>query len=227
MGTFEVWVASMRKVLCAIAFAVAWGQVGEAMAADMPARPVQPPTMYTPNYVWSGFYVGGYGGGQWDHISDDTGAAAASTTGWLVGAVAGANSQWDRFVVGLEADIGAGRSSGNNNAAGGIIQQGDIRGIVNARVRAGIAFDRLLVFAAGGYSLANPYITRLGNTDSDWIKGWTVGGGIDYALAIHWILRLEYLYASYGIKNYGFATDNHNIKVNSVNTVRAAAMFKF
>ena len=29
----EVWVASMRKVLCAIVVAVAWGQVGEAMAA--------------------------------------------------------------------------------------------------------------------------------------------------------------------------------------------------
>jgi outer membrane immunogenic protein len=217
----------MRQTLCAIVIAAA--SAGHALAADLPARPEAPHDIYSPQYVWSGFYVGGYVGGQWARITDDTGAAAANAKGYLFGGIVGGNFQMGRFVFGVEADYGAGRMSGSGNTgAGGIIERGEVRGVWNARGRLGVAFDRVLVYGAGGFSFAEGEIQRLGIVEKQWNNGWTAGGGVDYGFATNCVLRVEYLYSSYAASPYTFVPiDTHQIKFNSLHVVRGGAFFKF
>jgi outer membrane immunogenic protein len=215
----------MRRILCAITIAL--GQAGIAAAADLPARPA-PETGYIPNYVWSGLYLGVYGGGQWGRVKDDTGVSAASTTGGLAGGIVGGNFQTGNIVFGFEGDFGGGVSSGSNVGAGGIIEKGDIRGVADFRGRVGWAFDRLLLFAAAGGSFSNPAITRFGVPTPHWLAGWTAGAGVDYAFATHWFARIEYLYGAYSSRSYSFTpADNHVIQLTSLHTLRAALFYKF
>ena len=73
--------------------------------------------------------------------------------------------------------------------------QGSVRG------RAGVAFDRLLLYATGGVAFADI------SSSVDFINdatfqhtrvGYTVGGGVEYALLNNVALRVEYRYSDFG-----------------------------
>jgi outer membrane immunogenic protein len=81
--------------------------------------------------------------------------------------------------------------------------QGSVRG------RLGYAFDRILVYVTGGAEFAdvqNTFSSRgiigafPGGTDSfsSVRTGWTLGGGVEYAIADNWSLRAEYRYTDFG-----------------------------
>jgi outer membrane immunogenic protein len=217
----------MRKLLCAILIAAA---SGHASAADLPAMPGPAAVVYVPAYLWSGFYFGGYAGGRWASIKDDTGVAAASVSGWTGGGIVGGNFQIGSFVYGVEGDFGGGDTTGGNAAAGGLIVRGDIRASGNLRVRAGWAMDRVLFFAAGGAAFANPGITTAVGYLPHWVTGWTAGGGIDYAVWAGLILRAEYLFSTYGDKVYAFGAPvpaSRLISLEQLHTLRGAVMWKF
>ena len=99
------------------------------------------------------------------------------------------------------------------------------------RARAGIAYDRVLFFVAGGATWADEKITHFGSsTVSETRSGWTLGGGVDWAVTNNFIARVEYLYADLGgNKAYPFfgGSDTHIVSYNQQNTVRAAAIWKF
>ena len=77
--------------------------------------------------------------------------------------------------------------------------------------RAGWAFDRVLLYATGGvafshWSLNHTYsdtvdAVPVNITTSTTRTGWTVGGGLEYALTNNWTVRGEYLYADFGTFN--------------------------
>jgi outer membrane immunogenic protein len=140
----------------------------------------------------------------------------------------GYNYQFGAFVAGLEADIqGIGRSGSGYGATapvGGLAGVAPYAlatgayfspGYLGAvRGRLGYAVDRALFYVTGGfaysggygnrsvayYSAANatavPTAVYTGASGST--TGYTVGGGVEYAVSNNWTVKGEYLYANVG-----------------------------
>ena len=183
----------MKKIL--LASVALFGFAGAASAADLPVRaaPPAPIIAAVPVFTWTGFYVGvnaGYGWNANDSITvggltfdlDDEG-------GFVGGAQAGYNYQIGSFVVGLEGDIQYADFGGDDRFdfdGDGILDDdfntSDWFGTV--RARAGVAFDRALIYATGGFAFA------------DGATGWTVGGGLEYAFTNNLSAKIEGLYVN-------------------------------
>jgi outer membrane immunogenic protein len=198
----------MKRML--FAGAVLLAATGSTLAADlppsMPPPPPRAPAAYVPvappMYNWGGIYIGlngGYGFGS----SDWSSAATASSTGNfnVQGAVAGgtfgANFQTGQFVFGIEgdgdwSDIKGSASSTNLVCAG---CQTANTWLATLRARAGVAWDRVLIFgtaggAAGTINTSGTGITSGSNTEF----GWTAGGGLEFGITDNLTAKVEYLY---------------------------------
>ena len=146
--------------------------------------------------------------------------------GVLFGAHLGYNKQFDKWVLGFEGDVDGtnliNRSSTGvtdptnmvNAGALSTLVQSDIQGSV--RGRAGYAFGRLLTFATGGVAVGDFSLqSRLAILDTNAAGaqlfsyatkglqsttrvGWTVGGGLEWAVNNNWSIRGEYRYSDFG-----------------------------
>jgi outer membrane immunogenic protein len=200
----------------ALAAVVALSPSGPARAADMSPVPQRPaPSTYIPaQFLWTGFYMGagiGYGWGTAPFIDPLTGASATpSINGFLVGGVAGINYQFSSVVVGAEGDFtgafatGSANDPTNNNLQTKMFWTASITG------RLGWAIDRLLIFGKGGFAFdydRDIVTIPNGNTaiGSANHVGWTVGGGVEYAVTEHWTGRIEYDYFKFANKAFSFA----------------------
>lgn len=179
---------------------------------------------------WTGFYFGATYGGGFGKTTTDTavGRFDISQSGGLVTGFAGYDYQIGRSVIGLEADIGAGRLNGaENDAAGGRTSIGLDR-IGSIRARAGfLVSPTLLAYATAGYAWTKFDLTASnGVTIAETFSGFQVGGGLQYKLSRQWDLKVEYLYTDLGSKSV-----SHNGVTNtydpSFSTVRAGLSFKF
>jgi outer membrane immunogenic protein len=79
------------------------------------------------------------------------------------------------------------------------------------RARAGFAIDRVLIFATGGFAIADvrsdlDYLNDFGShrvgSASKTRFGWVGGGGVEYGLTGNWSMKLEYLYLDFGKFSY-------------------------
>ena len=217
----------MKKLALAGVFALAIAT--SANAADMATRAPVYKAPVQQMFNWSGVYAGGYAGWMNGHHQDLTNVAPeVSLNGGAFGGLVGVNWQNGNFVWGLEAD--GGLSTADAGYDGVTMQSVRDRFVGNARIRAGLAYDRVLLFAAGGAAFTDVKVVHQGNSAvSEFRTGWTIGGGIDYAATQNLILRVEYLYADFGEKNYGFfgGSDIHRLDYSNQNTVRAAAIWKW
>lgn len=205
-----------------------------AAAADLPARvaPSAPQVFAAPVFTWSGFYAGlnaGYGFGTNDDASvfvpgfGLVSSGGGDNGGFVGGAQIGYNWQAGQFVFGLEADLQYADLSNNRDntlfgggapvffgAGGG----GNIEWFGTVRARAGIAIDRVLIYAtgglayaengsSGGFTVVNGAVVPVGSDDDiNW--GWTIGGGVEFALPTNWNMfgssavtfRIEGLYVN-------------------------------
>lgn len=127
---------------------------------------------------WSGPWAGFLGA-----------AGKLGGNGALGGVSAGYAAQFDRIVIGVEGDIAGG--SLNARRLGGRFE---IEALGAIRARVGYAFDRFVVFGAGGLAFASTEFVRAGERDRKLQAGWTVGGGLDVALTRDLSLRAEYVY---------------------------------
>jgi outer membrane immunogenic protein len=141
-----------------------------------------------PLFTWTGFYVGvnaGYGWSNDDFDSVDL-ADEDDDGGFVGGAQVGYNYQIGSFVVGLEGDIQYADFGSEGafvvNGATYDLDRSDWFGTV--RARAGVAFDRALIYATGGFAFA------------DDANGWTVGGGVEYAFTNNLSAKIEGLYVN-------------------------------
>jgi outer membrane immunogenic protein len=156
---------------------------------------------------------------------DDIAAAAAwpfsqNGSGFAGGVQAGYNWQFTNIVLGVEADImglsgSISRSTTfpENGGADIAFVNDHVRNnwMSTIRGRAGVAADRALFYVTGGVAFANFSINHsfsdTAGPSADSVSGstprtgWTVGGGIEYALNANWTLRGEYLYADFGTAN--------------------------
>jgi outer membrane immunogenic protein len=190
-----------------------------ASAADMPLK--APPAPPAPAFSWTGFYIGGQVGGASGH--DNASIAnpgipfpppifipfTVNTNGAMGGFHAGYNYQVSQWVFGLEASVDWTRLDKTFIVGicplfcGTATTKADTQGSVRGRV--GIAVDRALFYATGGWAVAritNTYdTTAFGGgfaSLSHTRDGWTAGGGIDYAVTNNWSLLAEYRYSDFG-----------------------------
>jgi outer membrane immunogenic protein len=74
------------------------------------------------------------------------------------------------------------------------------------RGRAGYAFDRFMPFVAGGLAVGDIRATAPGFAGATQTNaGWTVGGGLEFALSNNWTAKAEYLHVDLGNMNCGFS----------------------
>jgi opacity protein-like surface antigen len=206
-----------RKLSAAIPFILS---VGTAVAADMPSirpLPIPPPALWS----WSGLYFGGHFGGGFGvtKFSDPAGAAIyggeVGTPNGLAGLQLGLNWQPNAsWLIGVEADASAISANGTNTclaSSGAFISSNcQVRQDFLASVtgRAGFitgAGGRTLLYAKGGAAFlgerldiaANNPLNSSTQLNNDKL-GWTVGAGVEQALAPAWSVKMEYDYAGFG-----------------------------
>jgi outer membrane immunogenic protein len=198
---------------------------GTALAADLPSRrapPVYIPPPAIPVFTWTGLYVGvhaGYEFGRSNAFASNPalgGLAAngSSPSGIIGGGHVGYNFSTQGLplfggftgaggVIGVEGDVD-GSNYRSTYALGGIndATRQNIQGSVRGRL--GVAVDRALFYATGGVAfggLSNTYTNAFnGSTDSlsHTRVGYTVGGGVEYAITNNVSLRAEYRYTDFG-----------------------------
>jgi len=195
----------MRKtILLSTVAALALG-TSAALAADMPTQaPVvtkAPPAVALFN--WSGLYWGGQLGYMWgdnDFVNESTGLAAPfDVDGVLAGGHIGVNWQNGPWVYGLEADVNWSNADGDDGGAGGVVDAVELETEGSVRARLGVANNNVLYYVTGGWAWANAeHSDSVGNSFSDTLHGWTVGGGVSVASTPNLIWTLEYRYSDYG-----------------------------
>ena len=163
-------------------------------------------------YSWTGCYVGVHGGAGWQMSSFTTAGVAGSGVGALGGAQAGCDLQLRQFVIGIEGEFWGSSlyDRSYNSFTNGGFSSNDRRsrnpwdGAVS--VRAGVAFDRTLIYGKLGVVLGqfdytlNDTSTNFSDTESGnaLFTGVLLGVGFEYALTDNWTAKLEYNYIDYG-----------------------------
>ena len=147
-------------------------------------------------------------------------------TGVIGGVHLGYNKQFDKWVVGLEGavdptllsrrvSINVPDAAADPTGALGIgaTATGAIWSTIqgSVRARAGYAMDRMLFYGTGGVAIgafgSNFQVYGTDTTLAPFYAadqrsttraGWTVGGGVEYAVNPHWSVRGEYRYTDFG-----------------------------
>ena len=105
----------------------------------------------------------------------------------------------NQIVLGLEGDIDWSNLRGSA-ACGGTSCEMRNDWLATIRGRVGYAgWDRFMPYVTGGAAFGNIKTTIAGVGDSSETKtGWTLGGGIEAAIAGPWTAKVEYLYVDLG-----------------------------
>jgi len=223
----------MKKQLAASAGILALAMTAmSAQAADLPRRaPAVKAPAYVALYNWTGFYLGINGGGGWGR-SDVTGplfsTGTFNTSGGLIGGTLGYNWQVGQAVFGLETDLDWSNIRGSAPCGVGALAtscetRNDYLGTFRGRL--GYAgWDRVLLYITGGLAYGNIKTNIAGfGSGSSTKAGWTLGGGVEFAIAGPWTAKVEYLYADLGRGGGVLGSDS---KFNA-NIVRAGINYRF
>ena len=230
----------MRRILLASAAFFGFGSV--AIAADLPARmPVKAPVV-APAFSWTGCYAGGTLGWNrhntwWQDLGGWQVAVGAEyvlkDSGVIYGLDAGCNWQAGVLVLGAEADLSY--SHAHSDFLWGVSTQVESKAkwIGTARLRAGLAVDRTMLFVTGGFAGSNSE-TVWADPSGTWTwegknYGTAFGGGIEHVLNDpRWAVRLEALYLKFKTyhANGGIASYPIDVKYKDL-IVRVALNYRF
>jgi outer membrane immunogenic protein len=170
-------------------------------------------------FDWSGFYAG-FNLGVDVGSSSFTDQPAGNGLPWLItgdqftayrigptlSVEAGYNLQISNFVVGIEGEVGYLGGSGRGESQSVLPPGNGIYGYIlpgpfaSVRLRAGVAADGLLVFATAGGIIADhrAYMQDAAfgglTSETGLVGGVIAGGGVEYALAADWTVKVEGLY---------------------------------
>jgi outer membrane immunogenic protein len=191
-------------------------------------------------YSWSGFYIGATAGGVmgetrvtdtspppgYNNFVGDT--WSFKKNGFTGAAQAGYNLQKSFLFLGGELDLGYLGISQDELSPQSVIQfGGDTRAKIKtdfytaARLRLGVALDRLLVFMTAGWIGARSEISvvdrcttppcgplSINAKSDDFQSGSTAGGGLEFGFSDRTSLKLEYMFIDFGkekVKDLGVA----------------------
>jgi len=195
--------------------------------------------IYAPEPIanWSGFYIGGNGGGGTglNRSSQDVAGAASkfnlSPDGYIAGAQIGYNWQAANWVYGLEADVQGSSLQDNRvcilgcTTASFASYDQKLQWFGTVRGRVGYSLGSTLFYGTGGLAYGdvktriqenNGGLLTSDQTFSKTKTGYTVGGGIESPFEFmgmfgkNWTAKTEYLYV-----DLGRTTDSYT--VNGVN----------
>jgi outer membrane immunogenic protein len=209
-----------HRFVIGLSYLLGGGQAGDEASVD-------------PDYVydWTGFYLGGHmgaGAGQMKVSGEDEFGTIRANGGYnqmIVGGHAGYNYQFGGgLLIGIEGDLDYREGGGWLSFANSYPSakwEASVRGRVGFSPTA-----RSLIYGTGGVAFGD-FETRLHEIDPpDESKtldkqrtGWTVGGGLEYALDGNWSTRIEYRYTDWGTKH-------HNILPNEDDPVQGESKLR-
>ena len=213
-----------------------------ANAADLPSRRGPAPVYSAvPVFTWSGFYAGVNAGYGWStgssrYYDPAFGYVGGGKKGGFVGGgQVGYNYQLGMFVIGAETDLQYAAVGNKGASYGPIYYHGSSDGYFGTiRARVGVALDRALVFGTGGFAYGNvggnnSYDPLLGyRRDRDTNSGWTLGGGVEYAVSDNLTAKVEGLYVNLDTKsNYTLGTVYNGRRDTEFGVLRAGVNYKF
>lgn len=157
---------------------------------------------------WSGVYIGGKLGGAWSDMSwtenfaefSAPGGASFSPSSFAGGVIGGANLQMGNWIFGLEASfLGMGLDASSTPSPTDTFTT-KIDWLLFVEPRIGYSWDRTMVFVKGGWAGGDATLTATGPGGGgfstarvdDFVDGWTIGGGIEYAWHPSFIVGVEY-----------------------------------
>ena len=195
----------MRKVILPLMLITTLAIVAHVpgRAADLGAAPILKAPVVTPVYNWTGLYIGingGGGRGSSHFIFPGAGTTTGdfNISGGLVGGTIGYNYQVGRVVLGLEDDVDWTNIKGSAVCPDQVTTcETSNNWLGTAHGRIGVAWDRFLPYVTGGAAFGEvrakrPTVGSLSRTSA----GWTVGGGLEAAIAGNWSVKVEYLHVS-------------------------------
>ncbi len=228
-----------------------------AFAADLGVPP--PVLAPLPVFTWTGFELGvqvGGGAGRTSVNVDGAGApfslgpssASYGSSGVFGGIHLGFNYQLTGpVVVGVQAEYNFAGITGTAVTPPLNFLSTSIREFGSADARVGVAFDRLLIYAIGGFAYADirnqiqlaglaPGVTNFFAVNR---YGFDVGGGLEYNFYGNWTARAEYRYYDWGTRGFNspgfgslvngivpFAIPNHSSR-ETMHTGRIGLTYKF
>lgn len=203
-------------------------------------------------FSWSGVYVGGAVGYAFSDLKVKDPVFGdfryKNSVDSIVGsAFVGVNYQFGALVVGAEADVTLGDFGGKSRGCpnnppftfGCKANAGDVFGTVRGRV--GYAFDRFLVFGAGGLAIGDSVDFKrdspLGGAfdfrknDSGTRYGYALGAGVEYAVTDNILVRGEYQYVDFGKEKFSVRSSigaSQKVQIDQdAHIVRVGAAYKF
>jgi outer membrane immunogenic protein len=217
------------SLLSAIAFTVFASNVNAADLPVKAAPMAPPPPAFSWTGIYIGGHLGGgWGQKTWSQPSgsgDTTGLvdAEGTTSGILGGGQIGLNYQFSpRWVAGIEADFSWGNIKGSFPCFDGFHQiigeaSADHCGaksdsIVTVVGRVGPTVGPMWIYLLGGGAWVRDHYTDsyffpdhygsfvVGYSASETRSGWTVGGGVEYAVDANWSAKIQYNYMDFGTR---------------------------
>lgn len=233
----------MKKLLLMSTFAFAAVNYAQyAQAADAIINHETVPVIDY-GHSWTGGYIGfqtGYQNGSFKERFSGQHHTRNSSDGVLGGIYAGYNFEfWNNVILGIDGDITYNSARQNlnytvttaPNTSHDFDHESKMEWSGAVRARMGYAMDRWMPYIAGGFAFAQVKNTLYdsnfdyqdGNTTN---SGWTIGAGLDYALAMNTTLRLEYRYSDYGRKTFSVGNFEYQTKLKT-NEVRLGVAYRF
>lgn len=186
-------------------------RIALALSAVLLATPV-----YAQSVNWTGFYAGLHAGYTHGDVSvkDTNGGVAPgpfgyNTNGGIGGAQIGYNYQFNRFVVGLETDLGymGVKGSGRIGSAAATAHQDltlDSGFYADVTARLGYTIGNGLIYGKGGWAYfdtnAKQATTNPGYEPhgTGALSGWTLGVGYEHRLTQNISVKAEYQHFDFG-----------------------------
>ena len=195
------WKEHMRKAAAGYVALCMLLSATSAIAADLSlAALYKAPPPPAPAYDWSGFYVGVNGGGGWGHSWWNANTTGFPLSGGQAGGTAGYNWQTGNVVFGIEGDLDWSGFDGSATTPGcpaGCSTSDNWLSTVRGRV--GYSFGRVMPYVTGGLAVGDIRAATPGFAGGEAVNpGWTVGGGLEFALPGNWTARAEYLHVGLG-----------------------------
>ena len=170
------------------------------LAADAPVYK-GPVPVAAALFNWSGLYIGinggyGWGNSRWTAPGGVPDTGDFRIAGGLIGGTLGYNWQTGPLVLGIEGDLDwSGIGGSTLIACGATGCTTTNHWLATLRGRVGYAWDRSLLYATGGLAVGDVKAEIVPFPSSTSTQtGWTIGGGLEVALAPNWSVKAEYLY---------------------------------
>jgi outer membrane immunogenic protein len=168
-------------------------------------------------FSWRGFYVGLHAGLATGNTQGDVPVfdefslrTDYELNGALYGAQAGWLGQWGNIVAGVEGTYSGTNIQGSNACVAILECQRSIDWIATAVGRAGLAYDRILLYGLAGIAWAD-VDTNVGIVGFPLVSanethvGWTVGFGVEWALSDRVSARIEYAHIDLGSETHNLS----------------------